>query len=204
MAPTRIRPLSMDDLILETGRLILRPLTTADIDLTRALLTDPEVMRHVGDPTPKDQLAAKTRERTRRAAGGRIGVWAVTDRATGEKLGTAILLPLPVDQEKRAWSRMDERAYPDGEIEVGYLLRPPAWGRGIATEACGRLLRFAFEATALDEIVAVTDPDNIASQRVLMKAGLRSEGPRRAYDQTVAGFRITRADWRAGPGKLTV
>ena len=121
----------------------------------------------------------------------------MTGRHSGEKLGTTVLLPVPVESDQMDWSLVAADYYPKAEIEVGYILKRAAWGRGIATEARGRLLRFGFEATDLDEIVAITDPDNVASQHVLLKCGLRSEGPRRVYATCVAGFRITRSQWQA-------
>jgi RimJ/RimL family protein N-acetyltransferase len=59
------------------------------------------------------------------------------------------------------------------------------------------LLKFAFEATPLEEIVAVTDPHNEASKSVLLKSGLRYEGMRRAYASDCPGYRITRQQWLA-------
>ena len=68
-------------------------------------------------------------------------------------------------------------------------------GKGYATEATNRLLKFAFEETPLEEPVATIDPENIASQRVLEKYGLVYEGLRRAYAEECPGFRITRQQW---------
>ena len=84
---------------------------------------------------------------------------------------------------------------PDCEIEIGYILKKSAWGKGYATEATNRLLKFAFEETPLEELVATTDLENIASQRVLEKCGLVYEGMRRAYAEECPGFRITRQQW---------
>ena len=199
MAQTRPGPLDSSELVLETGRLRLRPVTLDDVDLARELFTDPEVMKFVADVTPEEDLLEETRKATQRGAGGRIGVWCVTDRRTGEKIGTSVLLPVPIDCDDTDWSLVVEDAYPDAEIEIGYILKPAAWGKGIATEACRRLLRFGFEMTELDEIVATTDPDNAASQHVLSKCGLRNEGIRRAYATDVTGFRITRREWETLP-----
>jgi ribosomal-protein-alanine N-acetyltransferase len=132
---------------------------------------------------------------TGRGAGGRLGIWCVLRRETGEKLGTAILLPLPIEQDGTDWSLLQEDRYPDADIEVGYILKRSAWGNGYATEACRRLVQFAFEETKLDEIVAVTDPEHVISQRVLRKCGLRDEGLRRAYAHDIPAFRINRQQW---------
>jgi RimJ/RimL family protein N-acetyltransferase len=135
---------------------------------------------------------------TRRGAGGRIGIWCATRRDTGEKIGDGVLLPLPIEAGDTDWSAVVPEDYPPGPVEIGYLLVPSAWGQGFATEICARLLRFAFEETDLAEVVAVTDPDNARSQRVLAKCGLGPLGRRRAYAQDdVAWFAVTREAWRA-------
>jgi RimJ/RimL family protein N-acetyltransferase len=180
---------------LETDRLLLRPLVEDDLDLALEMFTDPEVMKYVADISDEATLAAEMKASVKRGAGGRIGVWCVLRRETGEKLGTSVLLPLPIETRDTDWSLLREDGYPDGDIEVGYILRRSAWGNGYATEACRRLVRFAFEETELDEIVAVTDPRNAVSKKVLRKCGLRDEGSRRAYADECSAFRISRQQW---------
>ncbi len=183
------------NLELETDRLLLRPLVENDWDMALETFMDPEVMKFVADVSSEEALAEEMKTAIRRGAGGRIGVWCVFQRETGEKLGTAILLPLPIEEDDTDWSLVQEDRYPDADIEVGYILKRSAWGNGYATEACRRLVQFAFEETELDEIVAVTDPRNAASQEVLRKCGLRDEGLRRAYADECPAFRISRQQW---------
>ena len=66
------------------------------------------------------------------------------------------------------------------EVEVGYTLARAWWGKGYATEAAGALLTAGFDDFGLDEIVAVADPANAASTRVLEKIGMRRVEMRRA------------------------
>ena len=84
---------------------------------------------------------------------------------------------------------------PDGDIEVGYFLKPSAWGKGYATEACRRIVRFAFEESPLTEVVATFEIGNKGSQRVLEKAGFVSHGMRRCYGVDGVDYRIKRDDW---------
>ncbi len=86
---------------------------------------------------------------------------------------------------------------PQQDIEVGYHLKPSAWGKGYATETAAALLEFAFEETALDRVLAVTGLSNHASQNVLRKAGLKDTGLRRAYGERLPGFEITTSEWLA-------
>ena len=182
-------------LAFESERLLLRPLAETDWDLGIELLTDPAVMKYVGGAVTRKRVIEQMPVVTRRCAGGAIGIWCVIEKATELKLGTSVLLPLPVDEDDTNWDLVAGDDLPDGEIEIGYILRPSAWGKGYATEAATRLLTFAFEETPLEEIVATTDTENTASQRVLEKCGLVGEGLRRAYAQQCLGFRITRRQW---------
>lgn len=189
-------PLSTADLTLETERLILRPFLAEDVDLTREMLLDPEVMKYVADIPEGFDVEAEHTKVCQRGAGGRIGLWCVMLKETHEKIGNVILLPLPIDLEDTDWDSVVPDRYPDAEIETGYLFRQSAWGKGYATEACRRIVRFGFEMTELDKIVAVTDPDNAASRHVLEKCGLRYLGTRRAYQyDDCTSFAISRADW---------
>ena len=198
LANTRPEPLAASALVLETERLRLRPLSLDDMDLGRAIFFDPDVVKYVCPLSTPESLPGELKTATARGAGGRLGVWCVMDKASGEKLGTGILLPLPLEGEDTDWSQVVEDRYPDAEIEVGYMFKRTAWGKGYATEVCTRLVRFFFEQTELEELVAVTDPENLPSQHVLRKAGLRDRGLRHAYSCEVPGFGITREEWLGG------
>jgi ribosomal-protein-alanine N-acetyltransferase len=179
----------------KSERLLLRPLADFDLDVAYAILTDPEVMKFVGQTYTKDQVIAELPSALKRGGGGCIGIWCVIEQSTNEKLGTALLLPLPVEEEDTNWDLVGGTELPDCEVEIGYILRQSAWGKGYATEAARRLLKFAFEDSPLEDIVAITDPENTASQRVLEKCGFVYEGLRRAYAAQCPGFRITRRHW---------
>lgn len=194
--PLRASPLPKAHLVLESERLVLKPLDQSDLDLSVAIFTDERVVRFVCDVyTPEATAEHFHANDTRRGAGGRLGVWSLTRKDNGAKIGTGVLLPLPVDKDDTDWSLLVEDAYPDAEIEVGYMLLPEAWGQGFATEACQRLVQFGFENTALTQIVAVTDPDNEASKNILSKCGFSTEGLQRAYATQCSSFRLTKQDW---------
>lgn len=162
-----------------TARLVLRRLAPADVEPILAMDSDPRVMRHIR-AVPTD-LAAHRRlieaRIARSAQDAPLGFWAVTE--AGRFLGWCGLFEL------------------DGgpEIEIGYRYRADAWGRGIATEA-GRAVRdHGFATAGLDTIVAVTHPDNRASQNVLQKLGLVLLGGARHYGTDVLKYSITRGRW---------
>ena len=146
-------------MVIETPRLRLRPLTADDLADLHAVV--------LGDPAVTWDGRARTLEESRQALEGKLrhvqvhgfGLLAVTDREDGAFLGWAGLQHLE-----------------DGpEVELGYYLGRPAWGRGLGTELARALVHHASAELGLGRIVAVVRPGNHASQRVLAKAGLRPE-----------------------------
>ena len=187
------------NLVFESERLMFRPLSMDDTDIEIELWTDPQVVEFItGEAATEEQVAAQMPTVTQRAGGGCIGIWTLASKKTGEKIGHAVLLPLPVEAEDTEWHLLESDDMPDRDIEIGYVLRRSSWGKGFATEACRRLLEFAFSETGLETIVATTDADNLASQRVLRNCGLMDQGLVRAFAESVPGFRITRNDWMRG------
>lgn len=146
-------------IILETERLVVRTWSLDDALDGFKIWSDPEVMRYVGTGKPN-----KSVDETRAWLGRMIAhqerhgfcFWAVLDKESGQVIGSCGM------------------AYQlDGglPVEFGYTLARSFWGRGLATEAAGACLRYAFERLRLPELDAAVDSLNIASQRVLEKIG---------------------------------
>jgi RimJ/RimL family protein N-acetyltransferase len=91
-----------------------------------------------------------------------FGLWILRDLDGGPVVGRALLRTLTVEGTD--------------EVEVGYSFHPEHWGRGLATEIATTLVILGQEQLGLGSIVAVTQVDNAASQRVLEKAGLEPAG----------------------------
>ncbi|MFD0278815.1 GNAT family N-acetyltransferase [Kitasatospora sp. NPDC127111] len=148
---------------LTTERLVLRRFTPEDADHLTELDGDPEVMRYLtgGRPTPREVVVETLLplyfdhyERY-----GDLGWWAAEERDGGAFLGWFEFRPLdPADR---------------GEVELGYRLRRPAWGRGYATEGARALIRQGFTGLGVRRVVAYTMAVNRGSRRVMEKAGLR-------------------------------
>lgn len=147
--------------LLETERLVLRPKSLDDLPFMHRLLSDPAVMRFVGDGPRSLQTVRELllRHLEHQRVHG-FSLWLVSERAGAEPIGDCGLMPL------------------DGgpEIEVGYRFVPSAWGRGYASEAAAAALRYGFDVAGLDEIVAVAYPENTASRRVMEKIGMTYDG----------------------------
>ena len=143
---------------LNTARLTLRPFTERDVEPLHRILTQDDMLRYFPRPEPPDlaRVERLVTEQLRHWEEHGLGWWAVELRSTGELLGWSGLQYLPETDE----------------VEVGYLLSRPHWGRGLATEGAQTALRFGFETLRLSTIVGIVHPENTASQRVLAKAGL--------------------------------
>ena len=81
--------------------------------------------------------------------------WAVVDIATGDYLGHLFL----------------DAGTDEPDPELGFLLKPETWGRGFATEAVRRVLKFAEAETRHQAVHATADEGHAASIRVLEKCG---------------------------------
>jgi RimJ/RimL family protein N-acetyltransferase len=147
---------------LETDRLVLRRFTEADVDNLFGLDSDPDVMHFIngGRPTPRDviqnELLPWFLHYYERFEG--YGFWAATEKSTGEFLGWFHFRPA-------------EGSSPD-EPELGYRLCKSAWGKGFGTEGSRALIRKGFTEFGVQRVVASTMVVNIASRRVMEKAGL--------------------------------
>lgn len=150
--------------VLRTQRLTLRPFVLTDLDAHSQLLTDPQVTQYLPrGPFPANEV----REISSRILHHFIdhweqhgfGVWAVVHAESGALIGQCGLNHL-----KEA-----------PEIEVLYLLGRAFWGVGLATEAAQAAVDYGFDVLRLHRIVGLTMPENVASQRVLEKIGLRYE-----------------------------
>ena len=153
----------MTQVFLETQRLLLRRFTQEDSQNLVELDSDPEVMRFIngGRATPRDEIENDVLPaflgHYERYAG--YGFWAAVEKPTGRFVGWFHLRPA--------------EGAPPGELELGYRLRRSAWGKGYATEGSRALIDKAFAELGVERVVASTMVVNVASRRVMEKAGLR-------------------------------
>jgi len=173
----------MADVILETARLRLEPWDMKHLDGLSVLNSDPVVMRYIGGvPQTREQTVTSIeRQRGRWEALG-FGWWSWLDRTTGELIGAGCVQHLAGD--------------PDNPIEIGWRQRPSHWGKGFASEAARTMAGFAFDRLGIDILLAVADPDNGPSRRVMERLGMRFRGIEFWYDMDVATYAITADEWR--------
>jgi len=183
-----VRGFRMD--LLETPKLVLEPLTTADYPWVVALYADPEVMRYIGDGKPRGEQQSRERldwflDQAQKLG---FGYWMVRDRPTREPLGGAMLMVRK----------------PGAKVEIGFAFARTAWGRGIATETARALIDHAFDTLGLADLEAFTHPDNAASGAVLLKAGMIDKGLATGpYGDVDRRYAVTRDEWLAGRSTRT-
>ena len=152
-----------------------------------ALLLDPRVYRtlHPGpDPPTVADVLAHVQDNHGHWERHGFGQWLLRDRLTGEMVGrgglqhTDVVAPVV----KAAGDRVVEVASPAaGEIrcptvvEVAWAIVPERWGQGLATELALASVEVAFDWLGLAELIAFTLPGNLASRRVMEKAGFAYE-----------------------------
>jgi RimJ/RimL family protein N-acetyltransferase len=184
-------------IFLETDRLWLRYAVEADAELLLELDNDPEVMRYLtgGKPTPRSVIETETLPRFLVGPnGGEPRCWIAVEQASGAFLG-GFALETSADR-------------PADEAELGYRLRRSAWGKGYATEGSRALVAKGFGAFGLRRIWAETMAVNLASRRVMEKAGLAYvrtfhlewDDPIEGAEQGEVEYAVTRAGWLAAAG----
>jgi RimJ/RimL family protein N-acetyltransferase len=176
---------------LDTPRLRLRWLTADDGPALLAVFGDPAVCRYWSRPPLADLAAADAlrEEIVRLFAERSLFQWGIAERATDRVVGTGTLAALSAEHRR---------------AEVGFALARAVWGRGYATEALAALLAFAFDALALHRVEADVDPRNVASVRVLERAGFVHEGRQReryhiaGEVQDAVLYGLLRREWTPG------
>jgi 8-oxo-dGTP diphosphatase len=149
-------------LIITTDRLRLRPMERKDIDGFVHDLCDWEVQQWLSiPPFPYRHEDGEAFLAIVRANHGTAHptIFVIADKSSDEALGT---VSVDIDGEGRG--------------ELGYWLGRAHWGRGIMKEAVTPLLRQALDHPSLRRLIAVTDPANARSQRILSACGFAERG----------------------------
>jgi [ribosomal protein S5]-alanine N-acetyltransferase len=149
--------------ILRTDRLILRTWRLDDAEALFEICRDPEVMLHIGTGQPYQSV-----EEAQRFLGWAEAYqnengfcrWAVIEKVSQKIIGSC------------GFARLEET----GEIELGYLFARQSWGKGYATEAAAACLRYGFEQLNFTKVIALTDLEHTASQRVVERIGFTCLG----------------------------
>lgn len=148
--------------VLESDRLTLRQFSSEDAGFILELLNEPSFIQNIGDRNVRSIEAAKLYIKngpvTSYARHG-FGLYLVELKETGQAIGMCGLI-------KR--DTLDD-------VDIGYAFLPKFWSRGYAVEAALAVKQYARDVAGLPRIVAITDPQNAGSIRVLEKIGMKFE-----------------------------
>ena len=157
------KPTALTVPTLETSRLRIRRICMADAPAMLDILSDEETVRYWGRPmmTELAQAESYTRENLRWMEDGHCLYWSLEEKASKRMIGTCTLFRLDIDNRRG---------------EIGYLLNREYWQQGLMSEALECVIAYAFGELKLHRLEADTDPDNIASIRILERFGFQREG----------------------------
>jgi [ribosomal protein S5]-alanine N-acetyltransferase len=145
--------------VFETPRLFLRRFTEIDAPLIYKLNSDPEVLKYLHEPVLENEAQAKDILTSIIIPQYKInlGRWAIHTKADYEFIGWCGL------------KYIEET----GIIDLGYRLLKAAWGKGYATEAAQYTVIYALRDLKIESITGMTHIENVASIKVLEKAGMK-------------------------------
>lgn len=149
-------------IILETERLLLRKISTDDAEFMLQLLNEPSFIQNIGDRgvrTLEDANAYIVNGPAASYSRNGFGLYLVLLKETNEPIGICGLV-------KR--NGLDD-------VDIGYAFLPKFWSKGFAFESARAVKDYAKNVVGLRRIVAITDPANAGSIRVVEKLGLRFE-----------------------------
>ena len=149
--------------VLQASRLLLRVPGEEDADFMLKLFSDPNVNRFLLSSRPYSReiiLEGIARFQACHSA-NKFSRWILQLKSNGEPVGHAGLLVKEIESVP--------------ELEIGYALKPSAWGKGYAFEAAAATLEYAFAKLGRDRVVAITHPENRASIRLAERIGMVNE-----------------------------
>jgi [ribosomal protein S5]-alanine N-acetyltransferase len=153
-----------DSHCVETERLFLRPIRASDLAWFIKVYANPKNMKqiHDGSTLTKKQAQHKVNNFIKDWEEHGFGMWILQEKSTSQFIGYA---GFRYFEEKEATLH--------NQIELGYIINEPYWGKGYASEAVFICVQTGLNQYHLKHILATILPDNTASQKVADKAGLK-------------------------------
>ena len=179
--------------VLETDRLILRPIVPADAPAVFLYCSNPNVTRFTLFETHQtiDDSRWFVEEYVRsRYASREPDPFGIVLRGDP--------VPTVIGAVGAHWA-----SQPNGTMELGYAIAEPYWGRGLVAEAAGAVVRYVFAEYAVERLQARVIVGNDPSERVLQKLGFTREGVlrsaelRRGRYWDLAMYSLLRGEWES-------
>jgi len=189
-APFSKRLFYLADFPLYTKRLVIRPLRPTDAEQAYVSIDlDKDVSRYINRANSLKQKA----ERFEKLISG----------YEAENYGYFALAPIESDDQLIGWIGLTPlEGHPYTQLLYGLVRK--YWGQGLATEAASTMMRYAFQRMHLSELVAVVNPENVASRKLLAKIGMTPRGhlnwPRQGLVEVMG---IRRREYKPGAAAPT-
>ncbi|MAX70003.1 MAG: GNAT family N-acetyltransferase [Flavobacteriaceae bacterium] len=169
--------------IIETKRLILRPVTLSDTQDFFELDSNPKVHLYLGNNPVKhiNESVLMVRNILDQYKSNGIGRLAIIKKDTDEFIGWS---GLKYEQQLR-----EDFSYYD----LGYRLKEQFWGNGYASEAALASLEYGFKKLKLKEICAAALVENLASNFILNKIGMTPSG-QFTYKDSLCNWYVIKKD----------
>ncbi|HEY7958220.1 MAG: GNAT family N-acetyltransferase [Polyangia bacterium] len=145
--------------MIETERLLLRPLSLDDVDAMAPMYADAEVMTFLGGVKTRHEAAERIKLIMSLFAEQGFGLFGVVEKSSGSLLGRAGLIVQQVEGAR--------------EVELAYGLKRQAWGQGYATEAVAAAREWGFRRLPEPRFVSLVHAANLRSVRVAERLGAR-------------------------------
>ena len=183
--------------LIETQRLLLRPVEMRDFDAVTALWSDPDVFNGFGRSSPRtpEETCALLEGMVHHWQEHHFGTFIAEEKDSREFIGYCELEVFQLKPVKQRRAKSQAFLGPNRSVELAYALLQRYWGQGYAAEAARAVVRFAFEVALLPEVFGATGENNLASQRVMMSAGMKLL-PERNYYEHCPNFRIERSQYQ--------
>jgi RimJ/RimL family protein N-acetyltransferase len=172
--------MQMNEITLETDRLLLRWFRETDFPEYLGMSSDPEVMKFLSG-SPQTEIEAW---KSMAAFMGHwyfrgYGVWAVEEKSSRKLIGRIGL--------------MNPAGWPG--FELGWTLARNSWGKGYATEGAARAMEYVFSEMHRDRLISLIAPDNVNSIKVAERLGETVQGETEFLGRTVLIYGISREEW---------
>ncbi|MFN2389481.1 MAG: GNAT family N-acetyltransferase [Actinomycetota bacterium] len=148
-------------LIAQTQRLLLREQTLEDLDALASILCDAETMSYYPRPYTRAEARGWIERNLALYDEHGMGLWAMELKGSATFVGQCGLWPKEVEGAP--------------EVEIGWHVQRPLWGRGFATEAARAARDLGFTRFGLDRMVSMIRPENAASRGVARNLGMTVE-----------------------------
>ncbi len=174
---------------IETERLILREIRTTDVEGIFELDSNATVHKYLGNkPIKTKEKAMEIIQFIRKQYVERgIGRFAAIEKSSGDFIGWSGL-KLNTDEKEELNGKRDF-------YDIGYRFIPLFWGKGYATESSLAILDYGFKELNLELIVGAAEIENIASNKILQKIGLKYINDFKFEDKIASWYELKREDY---------